>query len=196
MNHTDVPADSERDAIQILPRRGSSRHERYADGTPRLRAGGVLGLVVPRLAGSRVSGRSADEGLVRRLHRPVRHGRVEHHVLPAAATVHGRGLAGASAGGIRLRGQGRPVRFAPDEVARSRAVAGKPPRSSHPARRDTRSQPRTAPTELATRHHDVFAYDILEIHLVQRVPENDDRHWSKSGSPAEWGLHPPANVSR
>lgn len=49
--------------------------------------------------------------------------------------------------------------------------------------------------ELANLHHNVFAYDVLEIHLVQRVPESDDRHWSKAASPTEWGLHPPPNAS-
>jgi hypothetical protein len=42
--------------------------------------------------------------------------------------------------------------------------------------------------ELAGQHHDVSAYDILEIHLVHRVPEAEDESWSRSASPAEWGL--------
>jgi hypothetical protein len=42
--------------------------------------------------------------------------------------------------------------------------------------------------ELAGRHQDVTRYDILEIHLVHRVPEAEDESWSRSASPAEWGL--------
>jgi hypothetical protein len=40
--------------------------------------------------------------------------------------------------------------------------------------------------ELAGKHHDVSQYDILEIHLVHRVPEREDESWSRSATPAEW----------
>jgi hypothetical protein len=43
---------------------------------------------------------------------------------------------------------------------------------------------------LAVRHLNVFAYDVMEIHLVQPVPENEPRVWSRTASPEEWGLHP------
>ena len=82
-------------------------------------------------------------------------------------------MASASARRIPLHGEGRPVRFAPDEAARSREVAGEPPRSSHPTRRDTRSQPRATPTELATRHHPsrrVLVCSAADDALGGRVP--------------------------
>lgn len=39
---------------------------------------------------------------------------------------------------------------------------------------------------LAQEHHDVSQYDTLEIHLEQRVPEQETRHWSISKPVAEW----------
>jgi hypothetical protein len=42
--------------------------------------------------------------------------------------------------------------------------------------------------DLAATHQDLSKYDILEIHLVHRVPESEDESWSRSGPPAEWGL--------
>jgi hypothetical protein len=43
--------------------------------------------------------------------------------------------------------------------------------------------------ELAGKHHDVSRYDMLEIHLVHRVPEAEDESWSRGASPADWGLN-------
>jgi hypothetical protein len=40
--------------------------------------------------------------------------------------------------------------------------------------------------ELAREHHDVSQYKLLEIHLEQRVPEKETRHWSASRPVAEW----------
>lgn len=42
--------------------------------------------------------------------------------------------------------------------------------------------------ELAATQMDLSKYEILEIHLVHRVPESEDESWSRSGPPAEWGL--------
>ena len=39
---------------------------------------------------------------------------------------------------------------------------------------------------LSRKHHDVTQYDNLEIHLEQRVPEAESRHWSVSKPVAEW----------
>lgn len=40
---------------------------------------------------------------------------------------------------------------------------------------------------LAADHHDLTKYQLLEIHLEQRVPEGETRHWSISRPVAEWG---------
>lgn len=40
---------------------------------------------------------------------------------------------------------------------------------------------------LAKAHHDVSQYALLEIHLEQRVPEQETRHWSVARPVAEWG---------
>ncbi|MBL8851389.1 MAG: hypothetical protein JNG89_17025 [Planctomycetaceae bacterium] len=39
---------------------------------------------------------------------------------------------------------------------------------------------------IAREHHDVSQYDNLEIHLEQRVPEAESRHWSVSKPVSEW----------
>jgi hypothetical protein len=39
---------------------------------------------------------------------------------------------------------------------------------------------------LAGQHHDVTRYELLEIHLEQRVPEAASRHWSVSRPVDEW----------
>jgi len=33
---------------------------------------------------------------------------------------------------------------------------------------------------IARAHHDLSQYDRLEVHLEQRVPEQETRHWSTS----------------
>jgi hypothetical protein len=40
---------------------------------------------------------------------------------------------------------------------------------------------------LAGKHHDLTKYELLEIHLEQRVPEQATRHWSISKPVKEWG---------
>jgi hypothetical protein len=40
--------------------------------------------------------------------------------------------------------------------------------------------------DLAREHHDLTQYDALEIHLEQRLPEEQTRHWSISRPVAEW----------
>lgn len=39
---------------------------------------------------------------------------------------------------------------------------------------------------IAREHHDLSQYDNLEIHLEQRVPEAESRHWSTSKPVPEW----------
>lgn len=43
---------------------------------------------------------------------------------------------------------------------------------------------------LAGEHHDVSQYELLEIHLQQRVPEEETRHWSVSKPVEEWTESP------
>lgn len=40
---------------------------------------------------------------------------------------------------------------------------------------------------LAKANHDVTQYALLDIHLEQRVPEQETRHWSVAKPVAEWG---------
>jgi hypothetical protein len=42
--------------------------------------------------------------------------------------------------------------------------------------------------EIAAAHHDVSRYELLEVHLIHRQPEQDTQHWSMSRPVAEWGL--------
>ena len=44
--------------------------------------------------------------------------------------------------------------------------------------------------ELAQEHHDVTQYELLEIHLVERVPEDSSRQWSVSKPVKEWFPEP------
>lgn len=39
---------------------------------------------------------------------------------------------------------------------------------------------------LAMEHQDLSSYQQLEVHLVQRIPEQATRQWSVSRSPEEW----------
>lgn len=39
---------------------------------------------------------------------------------------------------------------------------------------------------LASEYITFADYDVLEIHLVQRLPEQSPRHWSRSGGIGEW----------
>jgi hypothetical protein len=40
--------------------------------------------------------------------------------------------------------------------------------------------------QLTSQHISLSKYDVLEIHLVQRLPEQSPRHWSKSRGSGEW----------
>lgn len=40
--------------------------------------------------------------------------------------------------------------------------------------------------DLAAKHHDLSQYELLEIHLEERVPEQPSRHWSVSKPVTEW----------
>ncbi|MBX3443175.1 MAG: hypothetical protein KF774_12285 [Planctomyces sp.] len=42
--------------------------------------------------------------------------------------------------------------------------------------------------ELAAAHQDLSRYEVLEVHLLQLVPEKATRQWTRSGSPEDWGL--------
>jgi hypothetical protein len=44
---------------------------------------------------------------------------------------------------------------------------------------------------LASQHHDLTQYELLEIHLEQRVPEQASHHWSISKPVKEWTASPP-----
>lgn len=39
---------------------------------------------------------------------------------------------------------------------------------------------------LTSQYISLSAYDVLEIHLVQRLPEQSPRHWSRSRGTGEW----------
>lgn len=41
---------------------------------------------------------------------------------------------------------------------------------------------------LAAGHHDLSHYDVLEVHLIRRVPEQATQQWSVSRPVEEWGL--------
>ena len=47
---------------------------------------------------------------------------------------------------------------------------------------------------LAAQHHDLSQYELMEIHLEQRVPEQASRHWSVSKPIDEWTASPVSSV--
>jgi len=47
---------------------------------------------------------------------------------------------------------------------------------------------------LAAEHHDLSQYELMEIHLEQRVPEQASRHWSVSKPIDEWTASPVSSV--
>jgi hypothetical protein len=86
---------------------------------------------------------------------------------------------------------GRPKSHLPDSPSILRVIVSIPVEEFNPEEDVARSERRAAElARLTAKLQDLSPYDELEIHLVQRLPEQASRHWSVSKSIAEWQSTP------